>query len=152
MKLKKFISSKIRITIFALILTLIVIPSSTNALAKTIYATSGFDVSTHSKEELYQDIYNTLLDPYIQNAIDAFYKKPVSYDLFGIKTLQITRPQGYRTFTFIIKIQLLPFVGAHNSIGMDNITFEISPGEVKLIKFEHIKDFPIPPYLHRIHL
>ncbi|MBU3143992.1 DUF3888 domain-containing protein [Clostridium sp. CF012] len=145
--MKKFISIRIRITIFALILTLIVIAPPTNALAKPIYATNGFETSTHSKEELYQDIYNTLLSPYIQNAIDAYYKKTVSFDLFGIKTLQITRPQGYRTFGFIIKLQLLPFVGAHNSIGMDNITFEISPGEVNLIKFEHIKDFPIPQYL-----
>lgn len=145
--MKKLIFSRIRITIFALILTLTVIPSSTNALTKTVDTNNSFYASTQSKEELYQDIYNTLLFPYIQSAIDAYYKKPVSFDLFGVKTLQITRPQGYRTFTFIIKLQLLPFIGAHNSIGMDNITLEISPGEVKMIKFEHIKDFPIPQYL-----
>lgn len=134
--MKKFIFS--RIIIFAFILTLTVIPFSTNALAQTIDTNNVLYTSTQSKEELYQDIYNTLLYPYIQSAIDSYYKRTVSFDLFGIKTLQITRPQGDHSFTFTIKIQLSPFVGAHNSIGIDNITFEISPREVNVIKFEHI--------------
>ena len=138
--LKKFIACII--TIFVLILTLTIIPSSRNALAKTIAINTDLESSTQSKEELYQDIYNTLLFPYIQTAIETYYKKPVAFDIFGVKTLQITRPNSM--FTFTIKLQLLPYIGAHNSVGIDNITFKISPGEVKMVTFEHIKSFPIP--------
>jgi len=101
----------------------------------------------HSKEELYQDIFSTLLCDNIEKSLYAYYKKFVSFDLFGINVLEATRTDGYRTFTFLLKLQVKPFVGAHNTIGIDNITFEISPSGVIMKKFEHIKSFELPPYL-----
>lgn len=99
-----------------------------------------------SVEELYKDILVTLLEPYITKEINKHYGKPLQYDLFLIEFLKIERPE-YRSFTFLIKLEVQPFVGAHNTIGIDEITIKVSPVETQVKKFEHIKSFPIPPHL-----
>lgn len=99
-----------------------------------------------SVEELYKDIIVTLISPYITKEIEKNYGQLLQYDLFNIEFLNIERP-NYRSFSFLIKIQIRPFVGAHNTIGIDNITIRISPSETKVEKFEHIKSFSIPPHL-----
>lgn len=85
----------------------------------------------------------TLLEPCITNEIGKNYGQILQYDLFNIEFLKIERP-SYRSFIFLIKIQVKPFVGAHNTIGIDNITIKVSPSETKVEKFEHIKSFPLP--------
>ncbi|WP_195987990.1 DUF3888 domain-containing protein [Clostridium sp. D53t1_180928_C8] len=56
----------------------------------------------------------------------------------------IQRPEGDSTFNFIVKIQVTPFVGAHKTIGIDNITIEISAlTETKVLNFEHLKSYDI---------
>lgn len=99
-----------------------------------------------SVEELYKDIMVTLLEPCITNEIGKNYGQMLQYDLFNIEFLKIERP-SYRSFIFLIKIQVKPFVGAHNTIGIDNITIKVSPGETKVERFEHVKSFPLPSYL-----
>lgn len=102
-----------------------------------------------STEELYQDVYVTLLYPYIQKAVDAYYK-PYFKDSPGVApymvdVLSIDRPNGYRTFEFIVKLQVMPYFGPHLEVGVDNITFRIGAGnEVQLEKFEHIKSSELP--------
>lgn len=96
--------------------------------------------SEGSIEELYKDIIVTLLEPVITDAITAHYGIQLQYDLFDIDFLNIERP-NYRSFTFIIKLQIRPFVDAHNTIGIDEITIRLSPGETKVEKYEHIKSF-----------
>ncbi|MGN0144083.1 MAG: DUF3888 domain-containing protein [Clostridium sp.] len=61
-----------------------------------------------------------------------------------MKFLKIER-LSYRSFTFIIKLQISPFVEPHHSIGIDNITIRISPSEIQVEEFKHVKSFPIPP-------
>ena len=40
----------------------------------------------------------------------------------------------------------MPYVGPHNSVGIDDITFKVNAsGEVLMEKFEHIKSFDIAP-------
>ncbi|MTK10771.1 MAG: DUF3888 domain-containing protein [Clostridiaceae bacterium] len=99
-----------------------------------------------SMEELYKDIIVTFLEPYISSEVETHYGRPLQYDLFDIKFLKIERP-NYRSFEFIIKLQIRPFVAAHNTIGIDDITIRISPGKTKVEEFKHIKTFPIPPHL-----
>lgn len=100
-----------------------------------------------SIEELYKDIIATLIEPYITKEIEEHYGKKYQYDLFGLEFLKIERPNGYRSFSFIIVIEVRPFIGAHNTLGIDEITIKIEPGEVKVEKFKHLKSFPIPDYL-----
>ena len=101
-----------------------------------------------SKEELYQDIFITLLGPSIEKAIEDYYGKPYGYDPWSVDVLNIERPNGDRTTYFIIKLQVMPYIGAHNTIGIDNLTIEVSYGKKpKILKFKHIKSYEIPPWL-----
>jgi hypothetical protein len=98
-----------------------------------------------SIEELYKDIIVVLIEPYITEALKEHYGRLLQYDLFGIEFLKIERAE-YRSFDFLIKLQIQPFVGAHNFIGIDNITMRVSPVETKVLKFKHIKSFPLPSH------
>ncbi len=100
-----------------------------------------------SIEELYKDVIASLIAPYISKAIENYYHDQYLYDLGRVKFLQIERPSGYRSFIFIIKVQVQPFIGAHNTIGVDNITIKIEGGNPTVENFEHIKSFQIPPHL-----
>ena len=99
-----------------------------------------------SIEELYKDMIVTLIEPYISSEVESHYGYPLPYDLFDIKFSTVERP-NYRSFTFIIKLQIRPFVGPHDTIGIDDITIKISPSKTRVEKFEHIKSFPIPQNL-----
>lgn len=68
------------------------------------------------------------------------------YDLCDIKFLKIER-KDYRSNDFLIKLRIRPFVGAHNTIGIDEITMRISPIKTGVEEFKHIKSFDIPPHL-----
>ncbi len=91
---------------------------------------------------------------YIDKAVDNYYEKNLGYSPgvapWQTDVLSIERPNGYRTFLFIVKLEVKPYLGAHNSIGVDHITIKVSSGEVKVEKFEHIKDYPIPPCLQHL--
>ncbi len=106
-----------------------------------------------SIEELYQDVFMMMLLPYIQKEVDNYYEKNTGYspsvDPWMIDLLSIERPYGYRSFTFIMKLEVTPYLGAHNTIGVDHITIRVSYDKVEILKYEHIKDFPIPPWLQR---
>lgn len=94
------------------------------------------------EKKLYQDIFFTLLRPYISKAIVDYYGKSYNFDNWSTDILSVERPNGNRTELFIIKLQVNPYIGAHNTVGTDNITFIVSAGgNVKIEKFEHIKSY-----------
>jgi hypothetical protein len=142
--MKKFL------VVCCLMISLIYFPTSVTAATPIKDAKQGLPYTytppEGSIEELYKDIIVTLLEPYITSEIEKNYGQLLQYDLFNIEFLNIERP-NYRSFSFLIKMQIKPFVGAHNTIGIDNITIKVSPSETKVEKFEHTKSFPIPPYL-----
>ena len=98
-----------------------------------------------SVEEIYHDTLMLLISPYIDDAIEDYYGQPFSHAPYHDKVLSIERPNGYRTFAFIIKLEVMPYYGAHNTVGVDHITISISAGQVYIQKFEHIEDLTIPP-------
>jgi len=126
-----------------LIVGLIVCIFSLNSTL-TLANESKCNSSTGSNEELYQDIFTTLIYPYIKEAIEEYYGKPYCCDPWDIKILNIERQS---TACFIVKIQIIPYTGAHNTVGIDNITIRISSEEAKVEGFEHIKSYEIPPWL-----
>lgn len=95
-----------------------------------------------SIEELYKDIIVTQLTPHIEQVIEEAYGIPLLFDLFDVEFLSIKRDE-YRGFSFIVKLQVKPFVGAHNVVGIDDIIVSITPEETKVIEFEHLKSFPL---------
>jgi len=102
-----------------------------------------------SLEEIYKDVSMGLLTPHIHKAVSDHYEKNTGFspnvDPWDINILSIERPNGYRTFLFVIKIEVSPYLGAHNAIGVDHLTIRVSSGEVEVEKFEHIKSYSIPP-------
>jgi hypothetical protein len=100
-----------------------------------------------SVEELYKDIIARLIVPYIDKEIKRYYGKQYMYDLFSMKFLRIERLGGYRSFAFTIKVEVQPFIGAHNTVGIDEMTIRIEGDTPTIENFKHIKSFPIPKYL-----
>jgi len=124
----------------------------TNVKALTLKPTNDakqgipYKYTPGSVEELYKDIIVTLIQPYITEEISKQYGMLILYDLSSIEFLEIERSE-YRTFNFLIKLQVEPFLGAHNTVGLDEITIKIAGDNPKIINFEHIKSFPLPPQL-----
>ena len=122
------------------------------------YSEGTHKAPEQSKEELYHDIFVTVLEPYIQKALNNYYEKFLTtspdYSSEYVEVLDIKRPMGYRSFSFIIKIQVKPYVGPHVDIGIDQLTISVGSGEgeVKIEKFEHIKSYydELPPNLKGI--
>jgi hypothetical protein len=100
-----------------------------------------------SIEELYKDIIASLIAPYIDKEIEKYYGRQYLYDLWSMKFLRIDRPNGYRTFVFTITVEVHPFIGAHNTVGIDEMTIKIEGENPTVENFKHIKSFPIPKYL-----
>lgn len=102
-----------------------------------------------SREELYQDIFCSLLMPYIQKSVSNHYKKYLTdiptVDPWSINILCVERPKGYRTFLFMLKVEVNPYVGPHISVGTDQLTITIhGTGDVEVNDFQHIKDYDLP--------
>lgn len=99
-----------------------------------------------SIEELYQDIFVTLLLPYIDKEVEDYYGTPYAVAPYLVNILSVERPNSYRTFGFIIKLEVLPYTGPHNTVGIDHITIRVRSGpKIDIEKFEHIKSFELPP-------
>jgi hypothetical protein len=103
-----------------------------------------------STEELYQDVFISLLLPYIQKEVDRYYATYLtlspSVAPYQVYVLSAERPNGYRTFVFRLKLRVESYVGPHNSVGLDDITVTAGgSGDVEIEKFEHIKSYTLPP-------
>jgi hypothetical protein len=68
-----------------------------------------------------------------------------------VQVLSVERIPGGSGFDFLITLEVRPYIGPHDTVGIDHITFKVRVnGEVTLEKFEHIKSFPIPQNLQGI--
>jgi len=105
-----------------------------------------YNPTKQSREELYQDIFVSLLLPDIKKSVEDYYKdflteKPiVSPDYVDV--LNAERPMGNRSFSFSLKLKVSSYIGPHLDIGDDYITAKIEgDGKVTIEKFEHIKSY-----------
>lgn len=140
----KFVRKRISI-ICCLSILITMLSSSAITFAKVNIPAKSYNIPyrppTGSNEELYKDIFIAQLDPCIRKAIQNYYRKPYNYDPWDVDIIDIKRPYGDRTPFFIIKLQILPYVGAHNTVGIDILTVNVSIGqECKIEKFEHTKN------------
>lgn len=139
---------KIAVTICLVIGVILVTPF-------VCYAEAVYEPPEQSKEELYQDIFISLLMPYIQRSIDNYYSRsltvtPTVYPYF-VDVVSAERLHGYRSFDFLLKLKVDSVVGPHISVGSDYLTFRIDgSGKVELQKFEHIKTYELPEHWKHI--
>jgi hypothetical protein len=107
-----------------------------------------------SKEMMVHDILMLFLGPEIEKAVDEYYSKTLTYSPsvypYQIDIKNVERIGGFRTFHFLITLEITPVVGPHISVGKDRLTFEIAPtiipGQIKLKKFEHLETHELPPH------
>lgn len=107
-----------------------------------------------SNDKTYQNLIVDLLYPKIREASDNFYKKylrePPTTAPYLTTLLSVIPQKSDESLvypdSFIVKVQISPYYGPHNSVGTDAITFWISNfGDIQLKKFEHIKSYEIQP-------
>lgn len=109
--------------------------------AHTAYAFTKEPLQQQSPQR-YQDIISSLLMPHILKSVGEYYSKFLTegplVDPWDVKYLSVERPDT--SFKFVVKIQVIPYVGPHIDVGTDVITVTVEgTGEVTINKFEHLK-------------
>ncbi len=133
-----------------LVTTLLLVPIS------TVHANNLPVPPEKSTEELYHDLFISLLSDDIQKHVNEYYSillkdDPLVYP-YEVYIKQAKRTQGYRSFRFTVVMEVTPVIGAHNSVGKDELTYDIQPGHAKLIKYKHLETYEIPPHLKGVQL
>lgn len=121
-------------------------------LAANNYRDSVFQEQS-SKEQVMGWLIINYLSPYIKKSLKNYYGGNVPYCLTDpaskILEANFEEDKSY----FIIKLQIEPYLGTHNPIGLDNFTFKINLSDNKftLEKYEHIKSFKVPDHVKKQH-
>ncbi|MFS0907249.1 DUF3888 domain-containing protein [Priestia aryabhattai] len=126
-------------------------------LQTSSYATTkGIDTSKDSRILMYNDMLMLVLNEKTEEAVNKYYFKKLNQRVvvypYDMDVIKIKRLKGFRGFDFLITIETQPVIGAHNSVGKDRLTFEMSStvpetGNIKLIEYQHLKSYNIPSYL-----
>lgn len=109
----------------------------------------SYQPAEKSKEELMMDLFLSLLSPNIEKTVWDYYsdfltERPTVYP-YQINIINMERIGEYRSFEFLITVEVTPVVGPHIEVGKDHLTFYITPDTVKLNKFKHIETYELPP-------
>lgn len=100
-----------------------------------------------SKELMFQDMLMLFLLPHIEEKIYETYSSllnylPEVYPYF-VNVTNVKRVNGFRSYHFLITLEVVPTVGPHIPVGKDSLTFDLSlmnPNNVKLVTWKHLKD------------
>ncbi|MUK90515.1 DUF3888 domain-containing protein [Ornithinibacillus sp. L9] len=135
------------ILIFLFIVTLLLIPISSGS------ADNMPVPPKESREELYHDMFISLLLPNINQFIDDYYSKmftrlPTIYT-YMVDITDVKRVNGYRSFSFLVTLEIIPVVGPHISVGKDRLTYEIGAKAV-LFEHEHLETHELPEHWKHI--
>lgn len=105
------------------------------------------------REEVYKNLFITLIYPHVEKAIGDYYDEYMTYlpgeDPWSYKFLSIRKTPGLN-YSYIIKLEVQPYVGPHLSVGVDHITLKIDLGKVIVEKYEHLKSYELPPHYQNI--
>lgn len=106
--------------------------------------------STNQKFQYDQAIINTYLDR-IKSAsnefYDEYYTKPPSIMYYTVSIKDIVAENSNRIITFLS----YPYLGPHDTIGIDEITFVADyMGNVELQSFNHIVSYHLPDNLKHL--
>lgn len=103
-----------------------------------------------SKEMVLQAYIGVITSKYTTKPLTEHYGMNIPYQLEDVKVIDAKLIYGINKVDFIFKIQVQPFLGAHDPVGTDEFTFRISDSEIpqiKLLKYEHVKSFLLPPFV-----
>lgn len=93
------------------------------------------------KDELIIAVFIESIRKHVRDFYSEFYAGEVAVYNYETEILEVEKPNGLIT----IKFGVTPQIGAHNPLGYDELTYTInSSGSGQMIKYEHIKDYPVP--------
>lgn len=135
--------------IFTSILLIICSP-----ISKICFAANNENPAMLNDPPALQNIIARLMIKDIQKAVDNYYLEYLfnspQIEVYEHKSSTKVLDIGYDSNNnlYLITIEVHPYIGAHNTIGHDRITFEISgSANVKVREFKHIKSFELVPWL-----
>ncbi|MDM5246573.1 MULTISPECIES: DUF3888 domain-containing protein [unclassified Lysinibacillus] len=128
--------------------SLLFLISTTLSYAESDY----YQPAKESKEEIVMNMFFSLLLPNIQETVSKYYsdyltERPLVYP-YQIKIINMERTGT--DFMYSVTLEVTPVLGAHNPVGRDQLTFSITPNEIKLKNFKHMETFELPPHLQDI--
>ncbi|MDQ0874354.1 hypothetical protein QFZ77_003013 [Paenibacillus sp. V4I3] len=102
-------------------------------------------------EALCNAVIARLLSPQIQAEINRYYGKilvhPPTYAPFYGTQVRCEAASTNKT-SYSVTIIVIPYVGAHVSVGVDEIKFLVGlNGDVKTISYKHVEDHKLPSHL-----
>ncbi|MCU7766410.1 DUF3888 domain-containing protein [Priestia megaterium] len=118
--------------------------------------TRDIDTTKDSRVLIYNDMLMLILNAQVEEVANQYYfkklKQRVAVYPYDMNVVNVKRVNGFRGFDFLITIETKPSLGAHNPVGKDRFTFQISPDVpkmdgIQLIELKHIKSYSIPPHL-----
>lgn len=95
----------------------------------------------------------TLLMPSIKDAVNRFYEPYLTIDptVVPYNGAEITEIhggerilEGINDSQYTIVVDVLPYIGPHDSIGKDRITLAVQADGVTVEKFEHLESYDLP--------
>ncbi len=105
------------------------------------------ELPIETTETQFRNMVVTLIYPHVQKAIGDYYDEYMSYlpgeDPFSYQFISIEKVQNY---TYIVIVEVHPYVGPHISAGKDRITLKIDLNGVKIEKFEHLESYKLPSH------
>lgn len=93
------------------------------------------------------------LTAYMQKPLKDYYGVQVPFWVETSSSKVLEAECAGETPHYVIKIQIQPYLGAHNPVGIDNFTFNIDlvNNKTTLEKYEHVKSFKLPEHVKKNH-
>jgi hypothetical protein len=98
-------------------------------------------------EEGYYGLFVTMLHPYVDEAINNYYKEYMTSlpqaPPYVYKFTKVEKTPGLN-YSYTVEMEVTPYVGPHLTVGHDAITFKVELGRVTVEEFKHIGSYELP--------
>jgi hypothetical protein len=117
--------------------------------------TTYVSATPNEEEAVCNSVIARLLSPQIQAEVNRYYEKilvhPPTYAPF-YGTQVMCEAASTNTTTYSVTVVVMPFVGAHVSVGVDEIKFLVDlNGEVTTVSYKHVEDHKLPSHLQDLY-
>lgn len=154
--MRKAIRLTLVLCIIILLSSINITESRNNALVNTeakIASLRNQFAADDQEQQKYYNLFVSMLYPYVKAAINDYYDEYMTYlpgeDPHFYDFIKIEGTPG-EAYSYTVVLEVSPYVGPHNTVGRDRITFKIDLGNVKVEKFEHLESHKIPPNYQNI--
>ena len=104
-----------------------------------------FSVSAVTEDEIEDELIIAVFIESIRRHVQDFYSEIYTGEVavynYETEILEVEKSNDLIT----IKFGVTPQIGAHNPLGYDELVYTINTsGSVRMIEYEHVKDYPVP--------